>query len=116
MPWRTAQTSTLPNSRPATRRESPQNLLPPRLLAAAEERPAALIATRDRGATALPGKVSVAITRTAERMREELERLCHTNNPVQAAGVRATIRELLKGGVIVLCPVLDGSRLEGKWR
>jgi hypothetical protein len=63
-----------------------------------------LLATRDRSTAALPEKVSVAVTRAAGRMRSEIERLCHTSNPIRAAIVRSTVAKLVMGGQIVRDP------------
>ena len=47
----------------------------------------------------------------ADRMRDELERLCHKGNPAQAASVRPTVGKFLKDGQILLRPSADGRRL-----
>ena len=75
----------------------------------------ALLAVRDRSAAALPEKVSVAVTKAAERMRAEIGRLCHTSNPIQAATVRSTVAKLVKGGQIVLRPAPDRAGLVGEF-
>ena len=49
-----------------------------------------------------------------DRMRDELERLCHMGNPAQAAAVRRTAGKLLKDVQIVQRPSADGRRLVGE--
>ena len=49
-----------------------------------------------------------------DRMRDELERLCHMGNPAQAAAVRRTAGKLLKDVQIVQRPSADGRRPVGE--
>lgn len=88
-------------------------LLQPALQAAQAKRQAMTLSA-DRQAAQLPERVSVAITKGAERVREILRRLRHTSNPMHAKVLRETVRQYLADGEITLAP--SGDRLTGTMR
>ena len=85
-------------------------LLEPALRGATERR-AALLANGTRRGDGQPERLAVAVTQAGERIRRQLRKLAHTNDPGHAAVVRATLAKFLQGGTIKVTPRDDGKAI-----